>query len=107
MVPTPCMDSEDMFVMIQGWQRCGSNLMTRRMIPSVRCSALRTSHLIETARPPAASTHFTYAAATYDLPGHLWQACTAHVAHEHRGCCTLQKRVQAHAAAQRICVQAS
>ena len=39
-------------------------------------------HLMGTARPPAASTHFTYAAATYDLPGHLWQACTAYARHE-------------------------
>ncbi len=48
-------------------------------------NALRTPHLIGTARPPAASTHLTYAAATYDLPGHLWQACTACAIHDDRG----------------------
>ncbi len=55
------------------------------MIIILRRNALRTPHLIGTARPPAASTHFTYAAAIYDLPGHLWQACTAYASHEDRG----------------------
>ena len=47
------------------------------------------AHLIGTARPPAASIHLTYAAATYDLPGHLWHACTAVALQSRRGGCIL------------------